>query len=85
MFEPAEPTGPIRRERDEELARAGWVHRFTGAPPRLKEVQELYERLGMEVLLDVLSAEELPEGCDDCSLATNWFKVIYTRPREVSE
>ncbi len=85
MFEPAEPVGPIRRSRDEELARDGWTHRFTGGPPRLKEVQELYERLGMEVLLDSLSAEELPEGCDDCSLATNWFKVVYTRTPEVSE
>ncbi len=85
MPEPAEPTGPLRQARDEELARAGWTHRFTGAPPRLKEVQELYERLGMEVLLDPVAAEELPDGCDDCMLATNWFKVIYTRTSEVSE
>ncbi len=85
MHEPAEPTSPIRQARDKELARAGWEHRFTGAPPRLKEVQELYERLGMEVLLDSMLGDELPDGCDGCTLATNWFKVIYTRTPEDSE
>ena len=85
MSEPAEARSPARQARDEELARVGWTHRFTGAPPRLKEVQDLYERLGMEVFLDSLSMEELPEGCDDCSLATNWFKVVYTRTPEVGE
>ena len=85
MLEPADPIGPIRQARDEELARSGWTHRFTGAPPRLNEVQQLYEQLGMEVLLDPVSPEELPEGCDECTLATNWFKVIYTRTSEVSE
>ena len=73
--------GPQREERDEELAELGWTRRFTGAPPRLKEVTELYETLGMEVLLDSVSSDELPEGCGDCTLATSWFKVIYTRPR----
>jgi hypothetical protein len=85
VLEPADPIGPIRQARDEELARAGWTRRFMGAPPRLKEVQQLYEQLGMDVLLDPVLAEELAEGCDDCTLATNWFKVIYTRTSEVSE
>lgn len=76
--------GPVREARDVELERSGWERRFTGAPPRLKEVQELYERLGLEVLLDPLSADELPQGCDDCTLATSWFKVVYTRESRAS-
>jgi hypothetical protein len=85
VLEPAEPIGPVRRARDEELARSGWTHRFTGGPPRLEEIQQLYEQLGMEVLLDSLLPEELPDGCDVCTLATNWFKVIYTRTPEVNK
>ena len=85
MLESADPIGPVRQARDEELAQAGWTHRFTGGPPRLDEIQQLYEQLGMEVLLDPLLPEELPDGCDVCTLATSWFKVIYTRTSEVSE
>lgn len=70
---------PSRLARDAELGRSGWIRRFTGAPPRLAEVRELYESLGLEVLLDPVSAEELPEGCGDCTLATSWFRVVYTR------
>lgn len=80
--EPARRPGEesaLRVARDAELARSGWERRFTGAPPRLAEVRELYESLGLEVLLDPVSAEELPEGCGDCRLATSWFQVVYTR------
>jgi len=39
----------------------------------------------MEVLLDSMLGDELPDGCDGCTLATNWFKVVYTRTPEDSE
>ncbi len=71
----------VREARDAELALEGWTRRFVGAPPRLEEVTSLYESLGLEVLLDPLSPAELPPGCDGCSLATGWFRAIYTRPR----
>ena len=73
--------GPRREARDTELAGAGWQRRFTGAPPRLVEVTELYEALGWEVMLDELSPEELPEDCGGCSLALSFFRVVYTRRR----
>lgn len=76
--------GPQREARDAELAGDGWERRFTGGPPRLVEVTELYEALGWEVLLDDLSPEELPENCAGCSLALSFFQVVYTRPRSES-
>ncbi|MGD8322704.1 MAG: hypothetical protein PVJ02_19800, partial [Gemmatimonadota bacterium] len=42
----------VRRVRDRALARDGWVRRFTGSPPRLAELKELYEQTGKDVLLD---------------------------------
>lgn len=76
--EPGTP-GPQREARDEELGRDGWTRRFTGGPPRLSEVKELYERIGMEVLLDDLSPDELPEDCEGCDVALSFFRAIYTR------
>jgi hypothetical protein len=50
-----------------------------GAPPRLQEVRELYESLGLEVRFETLSPDELAEECGDCALALSLFRVIYTR------
>ncbi|UCG75861.1 MAG: hypothetical protein JSV95_00560 [Gemmatimonadota bacterium] len=72
---------PRTAERDEELAREGWIRRFVGGPPRLHEVRELYESLGQEVRLETLSPEELAEECGDCRLALELFRVVYTRRR----
>ena len=41
----------VRRTRDSELAAEGWVRRFTGSPPRLGELKDLYEPTGREELL----------------------------------
>ena len=70
-----------RRRRDEELRREGWIRKFTGSPPRLVETRELYESLGLEVLLDPLVPGELADECEGCTLALTMFRVIYTRPR----
>jgi hypothetical protein len=69
----------VRRERDEVLALDGWTRRFTGAPPRLVEVRELYESIGQQVLLDDVLPGELAAECEGCTLALALFKVIYTR------
>jgi len=87
MAGPREPgtPGPSRVARDRDLAREGWTRRFTGGPPRLSEVKELYETIGLEVLLDDLTPDELPEDCDGCVVALSFFRAIYTRrPREGS-
>lgn len=73
-----------RHARDEELARSHWVRRFIGAPPRLDEARSLYESLGLEVMLDPLSPEELAAECNGCTLALALFRVVYTRRREPS-
>jgi len=78
--QPGTDVPDVRRLRDAELARDGWRRRFTGSPPRLVEVRELYESLGSEVLLDDVLAGELAPECDGCTLALSLFKVIYTRP-----
>lgn len=71
-----------REERDEELGRAGWSRRFSGPVNKLQDSIDLYESLGMEVLLDDLSARELAAECGDCALAVVFFKVLYTRGRQ---
>lgn len=71
----------VRRARDLELARDGWIRRFTGSPPRLGELKELYELTGKDVLLDDVLPGELARECEGCALALSLFKVIYTRRR----
>lgn len=71
----------VRRSRDTELAVEGWERRFTGSPPRLVEVKELYESTGRDVMLDDVLPGELAPECEGCTLALSLFKVIYTRPR----
>lgn len=83
---PSTPEGSPRRgitreARDAELARDGWSRRFIGSPPRLDETVQLYESLGMEVLLDPLSEEELAAECSGCTLALTLFRAVYTRRR----
>jgi len=69
----------VRRARDQELASEGWVRRFTGSPPRLAEVRDLYASTGREVLLDDVLPGELAPECEGCTLALTLFKVVYTR------
>jgi hypothetical protein len=82
---PSDEAGLDRKERDTELASGGWRRRFVGAPPRLAEVTELYEGLGLEVLLDDLSPHELRAECGGCVLALSLFQVVYTRPAPTNE
>ena len=78
---PGIPVPEMRRRRDEELAADGWTRRFTGSPPRLGELTELYGATGQEVLLDEVLPGELAAECEGCTLALTLFKVIYTRRR----
>ena len=48
---------------------SGWERMTTIDEPRLSELVELYEELGMEVLLRPVSAEELGQECAECVLA----------------
>lgn len=76
---PNQEGAAVRLARDTELAKDGWERRFTGSPPRLADMKELYEMLGQEVLLDDVLPGELAQECEGCTLALALFKVIYTR------
>ena len=69
-------------ERDRRLAGQGWVRRFVAGPDRLEEAAELYRELGHEVRLERPTEEELAEACEDCALAMELFRILYTRRRE---
>ncbi len=68
-------------KREQELLAQGWTRRFIGAPPRLKEVIELYQSLGYEVHLEMQQPEQLNDQCRACAIAINLFRIVYTRPR----
>lgn len=44
--------------REEELSRDGWEKKFVSCEPRLSEMAELYESLGLEVLLEPLPPKD---------------------------
>ena len=77
--------------REEELAKEGWERKFVSMEPRLSEMAELYESLGLEVLLEPLppKGEALNSGSCEASGCTVCFeadrdryRIIYTRPRK---
>jgi hypothetical protein len=60
----------------------GWTMRTTIDEPRLSELVELYEELGLEVMLRPVSQAELGEQCAECMMADpDRYRTIYTRPR----
>jgi len=67
-------------KREEELAAQGWTRQFVANEPRLSEAVELYESLGMEVLLEPLPADAEEGECRSClDVAPEQFRIIYTR------
>ncbi len=64
-------------KRHRELVEAGWVWRFTGEEPRVSELSESYEALGLEVLLEpgILGREADCGSCFDAERCT----TVYTR------
>jgi hypothetical protein len=68
-------------ERHRRLIEEGWTRRFTVEEPRLSEMKELYESLGLEVLVTFATPEEGRE-CSDCFDMPEFedrYKTIYTR------
>jgi hypothetical protein len=66
------------RDRDPG-AGEGWVKQFVVMPDRAREAADLFRSLGHEVRIEAATAEDLPDGCDDCALALGLFKTVYTR------
>jgi hypothetical protein len=68
-------------ERRRKLLSAGWVRRFTAEEPRVSEMKDVYESLGMEVLVEEAVPEDDQEcrGCFDQPGFSERYKTIYTR------
>jgi hypothetical protein len=68
-------------EHHRKLVEKGWIRRFTAEEPRLSEMKELYESLGLEVIVTSATPEEAQE-CADCFDTPEFqdrYKTIYTR------
>ena len=72
-----------KSSREEELVNQGWTKQFCATGSRIQEAAELYESMGLEVLLEPLRIEDL--GCSQCFQAPSGSVgdcfVIYTRPQ----
>ena len=68
-------------ERHRKLIEKGWIRRFTAEEPRLSEMKEFYESLGLEVLVTSATPEETREctSCFDTPEFGDRYKTIYTR------
>ena len=70
-----------------KLVEKGWIRRFTAEEPRLSEMKEFYESLGLEVLVTSATPEEAQEcaACFDIPEFGDRYKTIYTRGEANSE
>ena len=68
-------------ESHRKLIAEGWIRRFTAEEPRLSEMKDFYESLGMEVLVTSATPEEAQEcaGCFDKPEFEDRYQTIYTR------
>ncbi len=71
----------VEAARHEQLTEDGWVRRFTAEEPRLSEMRNFYESLGVEVRMEPATPEEGQEcsGCFDVEGFQDRYKTIYTR------
>jgi hypothetical protein len=67
----------------QELEAQGWVQRFTIEAERADEYVELYQSLGDEVRVELVTPELMAsEECAVCLLAAcDAYRIIYTRSR----
>ena len=67
--------------RQEALALQGWERQATYDEPRLSEMAEAYEEIGLEVHLEPFHPDEEP-GCTGCmAMMPERYKTIYTRKK----
>ncbi len=72
---------------EKKLAERGWLRRFSAEEPRLSEMKELYESLGLEVLIvpGVTPDEEGCAACFDVPDFQDRYYTLYTRGNHGSE
>jgi hypothetical protein len=70
-------------ERIQDLLSQGWERRFTANEPRLSEMMDFYESLGLEVLVEQGMPEEGQEcrACFDVTDVGTHSKTIFTREK----
>jgi hypothetical protein len=65
----------------EKLISQGWEKKTTYDEPRLAEMLEIYEEIGLEVHLEPFNATN-EDGCTGCMQQfPDRFKTIYTRKK----
>ncbi len=74
-------------DREKKLVDQGWIRRFSAEEPRLSEMRELYESLGLEVLImpGVTADEEKCAACFDVPDFQDRYYTLYTRGNDGSE
>ncbi len=64
---------------EEKLIKEGWEKQSTYDDPRLSEMIEIYQEIGLEVHLEPFNAK-YETGCTGCmQLMPDLFKTVYTR------
>ena len=67
-----------------ELEKQGWVRQTTYDEPRLSEIVEAYEEMGLEVLIEPFDPDDEP-GCSVCMKnQPGRYKTVYTRKKDQS-
>ncbi len=72
------------QDRHRALVSDGWTRRFTVEEPRLSEMRQMYESLGLEVRIETGIPVEDQE-CRECFTVEGFaglYETIYTRGRE---
>ena len=65
----------------DDLIKNGWEKRAIYDDPRLTEMVELYEKIGLEVHLEPINTEN-KDGCIVCMQQNpDRFKIVYTRKK----
>ena len=63
----------------EKLIKEGWQKQTTYDDPRLSEMAEMYQKIGLEIHLEPFNVEN-ESGCTACvQVSPGLFKTIYTR------
>lgn len=70
----------------EDLEKQGWVKQTTYDEPRLSDIVEMYEEMGLEVRIEPFNPDEKDEpGCSECmKVQPDRYKTIYTREKSQS-
>lgn len=70
-----------QRALEADLIARGWRKEFSTIAWRVKEFVDLYQAMGLEVLVvDGAASAQYDPSCDDCTLV-GYFKTVFTRKR----